>query len=197
MPDSESGSQWPNQLILVSFQITPLLWRPQGPQGCLEKRNCPLSLNFVVWCAKIGPKNLEFLKNLINDKKNNKKMMVFWSFWVLGPILAHQTANFELSGQFHFSRHPWGPRGCQSSGVICIWKIYQLFCDSGTALVDFFTFMKMLPNVEKVFLSISIAKITNFLQKCTLWRHNFETFWGPAHHSYCKHFKAASDSLSD
>ena len=23
--------------------------------------------------------------------------MVFWTFWVLGPILAHQTAKFELS----------------------------------------------------------------------------------------------------
>ena len=49
--------QWPDQLILVSFQITPLLRCPQGPQGCLEKRNCPLSLNLVVWCAKIGPKS--------------------------------------------------------------------------------------------------------------------------------------------
>ena len=43
--------------------------------------------------------------------------MVFWNFWVLGPILARQTAKFELSGQFHFSRHPWGPWGRQSSGV--------------------------------------------------------------------------------
>ena len=79
-------------------------------------------------------------------------------------------------------RHPWGPWGCLSSGVICIWKIYQLFCDSGAALVDFFTLMKMLPNVsfismviKKVFLSVSIATISNFLQKCTLWRHNYET----------------------
>ena len=108
--------------------------------------------------------------------------MVFWSFWVLGPILAHQTAKFKLSGQFRFSRHPWGPWGRLSSGVICIWKIYQLFCDSGAALVDFFTLMKMLPNVsfismviKKVFLSVSIATISNFLQKCTLWRHNYET----------------------
>ena len=35
----------------------PLFWRPQGPQGCLEKRNCPLSLNLAVWCAKIGLKS--------------------------------------------------------------------------------------------------------------------------------------------
>ena len=43
--------------------------------------------------------------------------MVFRSFWVLGPILAHQTAKFELSGQFCFSRHPWGSWGRQSSGM--------------------------------------------------------------------------------
>ena len=97
----------------------------------------------------------------------------------MGPILAHQTAKFKLSGQFRFSRHPWGP---QSIGVICIWKKYQLFCDSGAALADFFIYMKMLPNVsficmviKKVFLSLSIATISTFLQKYTLWRHNFET----------------------
>ena len=55
---SESkDTQWTDQLILVSFQITPLLRHPHGPQGCLEKQNCPLSLNLVVWCAKIGPKS--------------------------------------------------------------------------------------------------------------------------------------------
>ena len=114
--------------------------------------------------------------------KNDGFLTVFWSFWVLGPILAHQTAKFKLSGQFRFSRHPWGPWGRQSSGVICIWKIYQLFCDSGAALADFFTFMKMLPNVsfismviKKVFLSVSIATISTFLQKGTLWRHNYGT----------------------
>ena len=109
-------------------------------------------------------------------------LMVFWSFWVLSPILAHQTVKFKLSGQFRFSRHPWGPCGRLNSGVICIWKINQLFCDSGAALVDFFTLMKMLPNVsfismaiKKVFLPVSIGTISNFLQKVTLWRHNYGT----------------------
>ena len=52
-------------LYCVSHTVTesadsgfnPLLRRPQGPQGCLEKQNCPLSSNLVVWCAKIGPKS--------------------------------------------------------------------------------------------------------------------------------------------
>ena len=59
--------------------------------------------------------------------KKDGFLMVFWSLWVLGPILAHQTAKFKLSGQFCFSIHPWGPWKRQSSGVICIWKIFQLF----------------------------------------------------------------------
>ena len=86
------------------------------------------------------------------------------------------------SADFGFIPLLWLPQGRQSSGVIYIWKIYQLFCDSGAALADFFTFMKMLPNVSfismvitEVFLSVSIATISNFLQKCTLWRHNYET----------------------
>ena len=45
-----------NSWNIFQIQITPLLWRPQGPQGCLEKWKYPLSSNLVVWCAKIGPK---------------------------------------------------------------------------------------------------------------------------------------------
>ena len=45
-----------NSWYFFQMQITPLLWRPQGPQGCLEKWNYPLSSNLEVWCAKIGPK---------------------------------------------------------------------------------------------------------------------------------------------
>ena len=44
------------------MQITPLFRRPQGPQGCLEKRNCPLSLNLTLWCAKIGLKTQKLQK---------------------------------------------------------------------------------------------------------------------------------------
>ena len=66
------------------------------------------------------------------------------------------------------SRHPWGPWGRQSSGVICIWKIYQLFCDSGAALVDFFTFMQMLPNVSFI---IMVIKKSFFV---SINSHNFK-----------------------
>ena len=50
-------------------------------------------------------------------QEKQQKMMVFWNFWVKGPILAHQTAKFKLSGQFRFSRHHWGPWGYQCSGM--------------------------------------------------------------------------------
>ena len=41
----------------ADFGFNQLLRCPQDPQGCLEKQNCPLSLNLVVWRAKIGPKS--------------------------------------------------------------------------------------------------------------------------------------------
>ena len=86
---------------LANFCVTPLFRRPQGSQGCLEKRNHPLSSNLVVWCAKIGPKTKKVRKTSELTKKSVKNdgfLTVFQSFLVLGPILAHQTTKFELSG---------------------------------------------------------------------------------------------------
>ena len=53
-----------NSRYIFQMQITLLLRRPQGPQGCLEKRNCPLSSNLAVWCAKIGPKTQKLQKTI-------------------------------------------------------------------------------------------------------------------------------------
>ena len=109
-----------NSWNIFQIQITPLFWRPQGPQGCLEKQNCPLSSNLAVWCAKIGPKTQKLQKTV---KKPSFFVVflviseVFQTFKLLGPILAHQTTKFELSGWFCFSRHPWGPWGSQNSGM--------------------------------------------------------------------------------
>ena len=80
---------------------TSLFRRPQDPQGCLEKQNHPLSWNLVVWCAKIGPKTKKVQKTSELAKKMSKNdgfSMVFQSFLLLGPILAHQTTKFEFSG---------------------------------------------------------------------------------------------------
>ena len=109
-------------------------------------------------------------------------LMVFRSFWFLGPILAHQTAKFKLSGQFCFSRHPCGSCGLgggQSSGVICIWKIFLLFFGwwrkkcfdqiEAWCHLYYFTFLKLE-------LSLCIAIIAYFLKKYTFWSNDFETF---------------------
>ena len=70
----------------------------------------------MVWCSKIGPKTKKLQKTIIFDTffVNSE---VFQTFLVLGPILAHQTTKFELSGRFRFSRHPWDPWGRINSGV--------------------------------------------------------------------------------
>ena len=68
-----------NSWNIFHIQITPLLWRPQGFQGCLEKRNCPLSLNLAVWCAKIGPKTQKLQKTV-------KKPSFFVVFLVISDV---------------------------------------------------------------------------------------------------------------
>ena len=119
----------------------PLFWCPQGPQGCLEKQNSSLISNLVLWCARIGPKSHNFWKTSELTRKTSKIdsfLMVFWSFWVLSLILAHQTIKFKLSGQFCFSRQPWELRRCQNSRMkpkladlvtvsYQIWNIFRLF----------------------------------------------------------------------
>ena len=140
---------------LANSCATPLFRRPQGSQGCLEKQNYPLSWNLVVWCAKIGPKTKKVQKTSELTKKNVKIdvfLTVFQSFLVLCPILALQTTKFELSGWFCFSRHPWGSLGRLNSGVICIWKIFQLFIVCWRHLVTKFVFVKLKPDVPFIIL---------------------------------------------
>ena len=86
-----------NSWNIFQIQITPLFRRPQGPQGCPEKQNYPLSLNLVVWCAKIGPKTKKLQKtcqNTIIFDNSFVNSEVFQTFLVLGSILAHQTTKF-------------------------------------------------------------------------------------------------------
>ena len=84
-----------------NIQITPLLWCPQEPQGCLEKQNYPLSLNLIVWCNKIGPKTKKLWKTVKKPSFFDVFLViseVFRTFLVFGWILAHQTTKFHLSG---------------------------------------------------------------------------------------------------
>ena len=58
---------------LAESCVTLLFRCPKGSQGCLEKRNHPLSSNLVVWCTKIGPKTKKVWRTSESD--------VFWLFY--------------------------------------------------------------------------------------------------------------------
>ena len=87
--------------MTADFGLIPLFWCPQGLQGCLVKQNCPLSLNLAVWCTKIESKSWNVQKTSEITRKTTKNdsfLMVFWSFWVLNPILCTLWRhNFETS----------------------------------------------------------------------------------------------------
>ena len=86
-----------NSWNIFQIQITPLFRRPQGPQGCLEKQNHPLSSNLVVWCAKIGPKTKKVQKTSEMTRKTSKNdgfSTLFQISWFWTQFLVHQTAKF-------------------------------------------------------------------------------------------------------
>ena len=69
-PYKDTVAVWPEN------PFSPLLTRPQGPQGCQMKRNHSLTMLLEVWCAKIDPK-LNKLEKTIKIEKNSSKMSVF------------------------------------------------------------------------------------------------------------------------
>ena len=73
---------------IFQIQITPLLWLPQSPQGCLEKQNYPLSSNLVVWCTKIWPKTEKLWK--IVKKPLFFALSNFLGFWLNFSAPNHQ-----------------------------------------------------------------------------------------------------------
>ena len=73
---------------LANFSFTPLLWHPQGPQGCLEQQNYPLSSNLVIWCAKIGLKIKKVwkLSEMTRRTSQNDGILTgFFKFLGFGP----------------------------------------------------------------------------------------------------------------
>ena len=69
-PKDRTVAVWPEN------PFSPLLTRPQGPQGCQMKRKNSLNMPLEVWCAKIDPK-LNKLEKTIKIEKNSSKMSVF------------------------------------------------------------------------------------------------------------------------
>ena len=56
--------------------LIPSIWiRPQGSQGCQKMHQCPLNMQFEVWCAKMAPK----LKNIQNNLRKQAFLTVFFS----------------------------------------------------------------------------------------------------------------------
>ena len=95
-------ANFPNTVTgLANFGFTPLLWCSQGPQGCLEKQNYPLSSNLVVWCAKIGPKTKKVQKTSKMTRKNFKEwwfFITFSKFLGFGPNFS--TPNYQIWTQW-------------------------------------------------------------------------------------------------
>ena len=71
-----------NSWNILQIQISPLFWRPQGPQGCLEKRNCPLNSNLAVWCAKIGPRTQKLQKTVEKPSFFVVFLVISEVFWI-------------------------------------------------------------------------------------------------------------------
>ena len=88
---------------LANSCVTQLFRCPQGFQGCLEKRNYPLSSNLVVWCPKIGPKTKKVRKTSELTKKCQKWWFFnsFLKFLGFGPNFS--TPNYQIRTQWMIS----------------------------------------------------------------------------------------------
>ena len=83
-----------NSWNIFWLQITPLFRCLQGPQGCLEKQNHPLSSNLVVWRAKIWPKSKKLQKTIIF-------CCHFWGFLnILGFRSNFSAQNYQIRIQW-------------------------------------------------------------------------------------------------
>ena len=144
--------------------FSPLLTRPQGPQGCQMKRNHSLNMPLEVWCAKIDPKLNKLEKTIKIEKKLIKNvcfLKVFRIFFKLGSILAHQTSRSMLSGSWRFFSYPWGSWGWINSGDILILTFVFDISVWQRHLAKFFQFFKLKPDITYIdFTCIRMKNIT-------------------------------------
>ena len=90
-----------NSWNIFQIQITPLFRHPQGPQGCPEKQNYPLSTNLVVWRAKIGPKTKKVRKPSEMTRKTSENDGFFSKFLGFWPNFS--APNYQLRTQWTIS----------------------------------------------------------------------------------------------
>ena len=84
-----------------------------GVLGVSKNQNLSLQIKPLSFCDRIAPKRHKLLK-IVKSEKNVKKpcfLRVFWIFFNLGAILAHQTSNGVFSGPWHIFWHPLDPWG--------------------------------------------------------------------------------------
>ena len=112
---------------------------PRGPWG-VKKSDFFLQIKMLSFCAKIAPKRHKLRKIIKIEKKCQKNLVfyrVFWIFFNLEAILAHQTSNGMFSVPwliFWHPRDPWGRIHIEYIKVLVFvfdisewWRPLQLF----------------------------------------------------------------------
>ena len=119
---------------MAKLCFIPLFWQPQGPLGCLKKRNPPLSSNLVVWCAKIGLWIQKLWKTSEIIKKNIKKWRFFDSFSKFLNFKPYFRApNSNSVDNFASLDTPGGPEGVRIVELFLFEKNFSCFLDGGAA----------------------------------------------------------------
>ena len=93
------------------------------------------------FCAKIASKRHKLQKPSKLKKKMSKKpcfLGLFWIFFKLGAILAHQTSYCMFSGSWRIFWHPWDPWRRINSGDTRLLRFVFDFFACQRPLADFF-----------------------------------------------------------
>ena len=105
-------SYYITQPVWTLFLFKSIWIRPHRSQGCQKTRFSFSQIKQLSFCANIAPKRHKLQKNIKIEKKCKKNpcfLRVFQIFFILGPILAHQTSNTVFSEPWTTSRHTRDP----------------------------------------------------------------------------------------
>jgi hypothetical protein len=99
---------WPQCTVAVWAQkkFFPLWRAPRGPMGVKKSHFLFYKWNWFPFTLRLTPKDTNF-KNLKKCQKKPCFLRLFWIFFNLGAILAHQTSTGMFSGSWRIFWHPW------------------------------------------------------------------------------------------